>query len=72
MNGRISGGGMYLNPTGVVNDGILDLLILNGEHGFWSMAEIMEKTEKWAGTHIYQENVSAYRGSQFKFISKDS
>lgn len=51
--GKVAGGGMLINPFGLVNDGISEMFVLTENKGFLGMAAIMDEANKKGGVHVY-------------------
>jgi len=67
-NGKFIGGGLYMSPYSLVNDGLADLVLT---HGY-----VPKKTrvgmllDQSSGSHVYRPEFSVYRGKSFKVCNK--
>jgi YegS/Rv2252/BmrU family lipid kinase len=67
-NGRSTGGGFYLTPTAIINDGLFDICIIQGLSKT-KIFQILPRTLK--GTHVRLEGVRAYRSRRIIIRSKE-
>ena len=70
LTGKHGGNDCLLNPIGVVNDGLIELLIVKGRVGAGTMIRYMNQSTKEGGVQIYDENLETVRGRSFKLVSK--
>ena len=70
LSGKHGGNGCLLNPIGVINDGLIELLVVKGRVGPAAMVRYMNQSTKEGGIHVYDKDVSIVRGHTFKLVSK--
>ena len=70
FNGKHGGNGVLLNPLGIINDGLMELFIVNAKLGAKGMLAFMDQAIKEGGVHGYDPNVTIYRGKEFTFVNK--
>ena len=66
LEGQHGGNGVLLNPLGVVNDGLTELLLIRGRPGMTGMIKFMDAATKGGGVHAYDPKMQFLRGSSFK------
>ena len=71
FNGKHGGNGILLNPLGTINDGQMELMIVNAKSSAKDMMNFMDKAIKEGGVHGYDPRVIFYRGKEFKFMNKN-
>jgi diacylglycerol kinase family enzyme len=70
-NGKISGGGMYLTPLAVLNDGLFEIYFYANRIGFKTLVGYMDQAKKEFGTHAYNPQLQIYRGKDIKVVLKN-
>lgn len=70
FNGKYGGNGFLLNPMGVINDGLLDMLIITKKYGAKQIATLMDQALKFGGLHGYDSNILFLRGKSSKIVNK--
>ena len=70
LNGKHGGNGMLLNPLGIINDGLIEMLVLTSRKSVKELVEVMDKAVKLGGTHGYDKSVAILRGKTMKFVCK--
>ena len=67
-NTKYVGKGMYMAPKASTNDGLLDLIVVNGDLSRIKLFKTLPKLFK--GTHINDPNVAYHQVSNFSLITK--
>ena len=67
-NGRYFGGGMYVGPDALLDDGIFDVIVL-GDLGKLEFLANVPKVYK--GTHLSHPKVSSFRSKEIRVISRE-
>ena len=70
MEGQHGGNGVLLNPLGIVNDGLSELIFIRGRPGISGMMKFMDDATKGGGVHCYDKSFSFMRGQSFKVVPK--
>lgn len=70
MQGQHGGNGCLLSPLSVVNDGLSELMVVQGRPGPSGMLSFMNATTKGGGVHGYDPNILYMRGESFKVVPK--
>lgn len=68
-NTKYVGKGMYMAPSAVINDGLLDLIIVKGNLSRRLLFKTLPKLFK--GTHINDPNIEYKQISKFSLLTKD-
>ncbi|MBC7264586.1 MAG: diacylglycerol kinase family lipid kinase [Chloroflexi bacterium] len=67
-NGRYFGGGMYVGPNAVLDDGMFDVIVI----GDVSKAELIANLPRiYRGTHLTHPKVDAYRSKEVTVTSRE-
>lgn len=67
FNGGYTGGGLYCNPFGCMNDGLMDLVFMHNskKNNLSGVADLLDKSKK-GGVQIYDRDQTYVRGKQIK------
>ena len=71
FNGKYSGKGFLLNPFGVINDGLMDLIFVDQKLPMAKFAKFMDMALKQGGIHAYDKAITFYRAKHFKVVNKN-
>ena len=71
FNGKFGGNGMLLNPNGLINDGLIELIVVTEKLNFKRLADLMESAMKKGAIHHYQQEVKCLRGRTMKIVNKN-
>lgn len=67
-NGRYFGGGMFVAPNALLDDGVFDVVILDN---FGTVELITNLPKVYKGTHLTHPKIRAYRGRKVRITSPD-
>ena len=69
FNSKFGGGGFLLSPYGVVNDGMIEVMLYKEKIGFGGMVGVMDDSLKFKGIHGYQKEMEFYRAKNIKVLN---
>jgi diacylglycerol kinase family enzyme len=70
MNGKCGGTHIPFTPTAMMNDGLLDILLMQGTFAhLLDGVKTLSEAKDYHGLHLYRKNVHLYRGSSVKFTN---
>jgi len=70
MNGKCGGTHIPFTPMAMMNDGLLDLLVMEGHFShLFSGLSMLRSAKDYHGLHVYSDNMKFFRGTKVKFTN---
>jgi hypothetical protein len=70
MNGKCGGTHIPFTPMAMMNDGLLDILLMEGHFShLFSGLKMLRSAKDYQGLHVYTDNMLFFRGTKVKFTN---
>ena len=70
MNGKCGGTHIPFTPMAMMNDGLLDILFMEGHFShLFSGLSMLRNAKDYQGLHVYSDNMKFFRGTKVKITN---